>query len=194
MAFTSVEFALFCLIGVAVYYLMPKATRWIVLLALSYIFYLAGGVGMGAYLLFTTITTYISSRLIGSVKTPDRDASKEDKAKAKNRKRLYGTCCMVLNFGLLYFVKYWNFTLDFLHIPGSVLRFNILLPLGISFYIFQSMGYIIDLIRGKYEPEKISSGLHFSHHFSRRSHKVRLADLMSYHHSFSVQTTFRLII
>lgn len=154
MAFTSVEFALFAVCGVLLYYVMPKKTRWAVLLILSWVFYLAGGVGMGAYLAFTTVTTYLFSRLIGSVKTPAKDASKEEKARAKHRKRLFAACALILNFGLLYVVKYWNFTLDLLKIPGSVMRFDFLLPLGISFYIFQSMGYIIDLVRGKYEPEK----------------------------------------
>ncbi len=154
MVFTSVEFALFVVLGVIFYYIMPKRTRWAVLLILSYIFYLSGGVGAGAYLLFTTITTYVFSRLIGGVRVPGKDASKEEKARARAKKKMYAACVLALNFGLLYFVKYWDFTLDLFKVPGSALRFNILLPLGISFYIFQSMGYIIDLVRGKYEPEK----------------------------------------
>ncbi len=154
MAFTSVEFALFVPAGVMFYYIMPPKTRWAVLLILSYIFYLAGGVGMGAYLVFTTVTTYIFSRLIGGVKTPEKGATKEEKAKAKRKKQAYAACALVLNFGLLYIVKYWNFTLDLFKVRGDILRLDILLPLGISFYIFQSMGYIIDLVRGKYPPER----------------------------------------
>ncbi len=151
MAFTSWTFALFVGAGVLLYYLFPKKLRWSVFLLLSYGFYLMGGVGMIGYLLFTTVSTYVLGRLIGGVK---KGETKEEKNKQKKKKRLFAAIALILNFGLLYFVKYWNFTLDLINVPGNILRFNILLPLGLSFYIFQSMGYIIDLVRGKYEPEK----------------------------------------
>ena len=152
MAFTSVEFAFFVAAGLLIYYLIPKKFRWVVLLVLSYVFYLSGGIGIAGYILFTTITTYILGLLIGGVKL--KGNSKEEKARAKKKKKIFAAAALILNFGLLYFVKYWNFTLDLFNVPGNILRFNIILPLGISFYIFQSMGYIIDLVRGKYEPEK----------------------------------------
>lgn len=152
MAFTSVEFAVFLVLGVLLYYIVPKRFRWIMLLLLSYTFYLSGGMGVLGYILFTTITTYACGCFIGNVKK--KGESKEEKAKIKRKKRLYAAICLILNFGLLYFVKYWNFTLDLINVPGNILRFNILLPLGISFYIFQSMGYIIDLVRGKYRPQR----------------------------------------
>lgn len=151
MAFTSLEFIVFLLLGVAIYYAMPKRARWVVLLGISYIFYMAGGVGAVSYILFTTISTYIFGMLIGMVK---KGETKEEKLMAKRKKRTFAAINLVLNFGLLYFVKYWNFTLDLINVPGNILRFNLLMPLGISFYIFQSMGYIIDLVRGKYSPER----------------------------------------
>ena len=121
------------------------------MLVLSFVFYLCGGIGTGAYILFTTISTYISGRIIGRFQ---KGETKEEKFQNKKKRKLVAGICLFLNFGLLYFVKYWNFTLDLLHFPGEILRFNILLPLGISFYIFQSMGYIIDLVREKYKPQK----------------------------------------
>ena len=151
MAATSLEFAVFSAIGVIFYYIIPKNLRWIVLLLLSYIFYISGGIGMLFYLLFTTVTTYIFARAIGKVK---KGETKEEKLKAKRKKRIFASLALILNFGLLYFVKYWNFTMDLIKVPGTIMRVDILLPLGISFYIFQSMGYIIDVFRGKYEPEK----------------------------------------
>lgn len=152
MAFTSVEFAVFLLVSVVLYYVIPKKLRWIMLLITSYAFYLSGGIGALSYILFTTITTYACGCLIGNVKK--KGETKEEKAQIKRKKRIIAAACLILNFGLLYFVKYWNFTLDQMKIPGNILRFNILLPLGISFYIFQSMGYIIDLVRGKYRPQR----------------------------------------
>ncbi len=151
MAFTSIEFIVFLILGVALYYIMPKRIRWAILLLVSYIFYLAGGVGALGYILFTTVSTYIGGLLIGNVK---KGETKEEKIRAKHKKRTFAGIVLILNFGLLYFVKYWNFTLDLINVPGNILRFNLLMPLGISFYIFQSMGYIIDLVRGKYPPER----------------------------------------
>lgn len=152
MAFTSIDFLIFLLVSVLAYYVIPLRFRWIMLLLASYGFYLSGGVGVLGYILFTTITTYLCGCLIGSVRS--KGETKEEKVKIRKKKRSIAAVCLVLNFGLLYFVKYWNFTLDMLRFPNDVLRFNLLMPLGISFYIFQSMGYIIDLVRGKYPPQK----------------------------------------
>ncbi len=152
MTFTSAVFLLFIVICVGVYYLCPKRFRWITLLVFSYVFYLWGGIGVLGYILFTTVTTYLTGVCIGSIKP--LDDTKESRKRAKRRKKNLAALVLVLNFGLLYFVKYWNFTLDILHVNARVLRFNILLPLGISFYIFQSMGYIVDLVRDKYPPQK----------------------------------------
>ena len=152
MAFTSVAFAVFLILSVTIYYVFPQKLRWTVLLLVSYVFYLSGGVGVLGYILFTTVTTYLCGIFIG--RFGSNAQTKEDKLKAKKTKRFFATIALFLNFGLLYFVKYWNFTLDALKIPADILRFNIIMPLGISFYIFQSMGYIIDLVRGKYAPQK----------------------------------------
>lgn len=149
MAFTSTTFAVFLLAALVGYYIAPKKKRWVLLLIFSYIFYLSGGIGVLGYILFTTLTSYLFG--LGISKAGE-DTS--DKKRAKKKKRSLAAIVLLLNFGLLYFVKYWNFTLDLIRIPGTVLRFNLVLPLGISFYIFQSMGYIIDLVRGKYKAEK----------------------------------------
>lgn len=152
MTFTSVSFAVFLIAAAAIYYIFPQKIRWTVLLAASYVFYLSGGTGVLGYILFTTATTYLCGILIGGCE--GKAQTKEEKLKTKKTKRFFAAIALFLNFGLLYFVKYWDFTLDILKIPGDALRFNIIMPLGISFYIFQSMGYIIDLVRGKYAPQK----------------------------------------
>ncbi len=61
------------------------------------------------------------------------------------------------NFGLLFFFKYWNFSAEAINklLPnGNLPVFELILPLGISFYMFQSIGYVIDVYRKKYPPEK----------------------------------------
>lgn len=154
MAFTSAAFALFTAAGLFVYYLLPKKARPYCLLALSYAFYLSYGVGILGYLLFTTLSTYVAALLLER-DFPKRDGE-EEKAYKKRRKHHRNRICaagLILNFGLLYFVKYWNVTLDALRVPESLLRVDLFLPLGISFYIFQSMGYLIDVKREKIAAE-----------------------------------------
>ena len=152
MTFASAGFAIFVLAGLIIYYAVPDRQKWPVLLFLSYTFYLSRGLAVGGYILFTTLTTYFCGVLIGNVNKSE--ASGKDKKRCKRKKRIYAAVALLLNFGLLFFVKYWNFTLDLLRVPENILRVDILLPLGISFYIFQSMGYIIDLVRNKYKPQR----------------------------------------
>lgn len=152
MTFTSSAFLLFLFAAVLFYYVSPRQIRWFILLVFSYVFYLWGGIGVLGYILFTTLTTYIFG--LGIAKCGKGAETKEEKKKAKKRKKLLCAMALVLNFGLLYLVKYLNFTLDLIKYSGTALRFSLIMPLGISFYIFQSMGYIIDLVRGKYEAQK----------------------------------------
>ena len=60
MSFVSLEFIMFVLFSLVLYYVMPAKVRWIALLVVSYAFYLIGGGKAVAYVLFTTLTTYLS--------------------------------------------------------------------------------------------------------------------------------------
>lgn len=155
MSFTSGTFIVFVLAALAAYYLAPRRFRWVVLLAASYGFYLAGGPGAVGYLLFTTLTTYLAGRVLGALNDRRRALPKEDRAgqdRVKRQKKLAAALTLLVNFGLLYAVKYLDFTADLLHLPRPGL--DLVLPLGLSFYMFQSVGYVIDCYRGKLPPEK----------------------------------------
>lgn len=166
MSFVSLEFIIFVLASLALYYFMPAKIRWIALLAMSYTFYLIGGKETIIYLIFTTCTTYLSGRVISALneklkKLKTIELKKEEAEKQQKRiklqKRLMVAFAAVSNFGLLFFFKYWNFTAEILNgvIDGGRLPiFNLILPLGISFYMFQSIGYVIDVYRNKYMAEK----------------------------------------
>lgn len=156
MSFTSGAFILFVPAALAVYYLAPRRLRWVVLLLASYGFYLAaGGVGAVDYLLFTTLTTWLAGRALGALNERRKALPGADKAGAeriKRRKKWVTALALLANFGVLYAVKYLNFTADLLRLPRP--GFELLLPLGLSFYMFQSVGYVIDCYRGKYPPER----------------------------------------
>lgn len=155
MSFTSGAFLAFLLVALAAYYLAPAWLRWVVLLLASYGFYLAGGVGAIGYLLFTTLTTYLAGRALGALEQRRKALPREDKDGAqrlKRRKKWVVAVTLTVNFALLYTVKYLGVTAKALGLPQP--PFELLLPLGLSFYMFQSAGYVIDCYRGKYPPER----------------------------------------
>lgn len=157
-----------------VYFLFPlKKQKWVVLLAASYVFYLFAGYKYVAFILFTTISTYLIALWIEKITTSSKAVIKQNKAdwsreqkkkykdKIKTRKRLVMALCLVLNFGILAFLKYYNFFAGSLNdvmgsfgIGFSAPTLSLFLPLGISFYTFQSMGYIVDVYREKTPAER----------------------------------------
>ena len=143
MLFSSLLFILFFLpIFLLIYYLVPFKFKNITLLAFSLIFYAWGEPKYILLLIFVTLLNYICGLII-------------DKNDNKKVKKLVMIICIILNISLLGFFKYTNFIIDNLNSLG--LKFNILniaLPLGISFYIFQTMSYTIDLYRNKVKVEK----------------------------------------
>lgn len=174
MSYTTLKFLVFVAVVWAVYFSFPvKKYQWTVLLAASYWFYLLAGYRYAAYILLTTGTTYLSALWMDDIaqktkrvleenkKTWDRDQKKAFKAQTKQRKRSIATATLVLNFGILVFLKYFNFfsgslndLLGDLGVSFSVPTLKLILPLGISFYTFQSMGYVIDVCREKVEAER----------------------------------------
>ena len=145
------EFLIFVGIAVIGYYLIPKRFQWIWLLIFSYIYYASSGIKILFFLLYTTITTYGTGRLL------DRVNHKElPRNEAKSRKRRILIGCLLLNFGMLAVLKYTNFAIENVNaiFHAGISFQKLILPIGISFYTFQSMGYIIDVYWGKYEAEK----------------------------------------
>jgi D-alanyl-lipoteichoic acid acyltransferase DltB (MBOAT superfamily) len=173
MLFTSYSFIIFIALLFIVYYIIPKKYQWMLILGASYLFYCFTGVKYLLYILLTTISTYVVSRKIdnlqqiqsGYLTLHKEELSKEEKkaykASIKSKQWKWLLFCMLLNFGVLAVIKYTNFAIANINFisqavgSGRQLSFwKLALPMGISFYIFQTMGYIIDVYRGKYAPEK----------------------------------------
>ena len=118
MSFLTIVYFIFLFLGLGAYYLMPEKLRWVVLLVMSYIYYLSFGVSGVFYLLFTTITVYVLGRVLEMVQSEasayltqnksslTREEKKSYKDKIKRRKRLSVVAAVVLNFGMLSIVKY----------------------------------------------------------------------------------------
>ncbi len=165
MSILSFEFLGFVLGVVVLFYSMPVKLRWVVLLLASLGFYAVAGWQSMAYLLSVTAITYLAARLMEKLRGNETDAlSAEDKAAAnraaKQRKAVL-LLALVLALGALLFIKYFDVAKDGLNslfsLAGwhlTIPSFAILVPLGLSYFTFQSVGYIIDVYRGKYAPQK----------------------------------------
>lgn len=160
MSITSLSFLALVAGGLVLYYLCPKGGRWVVLLALSCVFYLSGGWGAGCYLLLTALTTWAAGLALGRLNAaldalPAGEGRRAAARGPERGKRLTVLFVLLANFGLLYAVKYWDFTASLAGGLGLTLpTLDLLVPLGLSFYTFQAVGYVIDTYRGKVEPEK----------------------------------------
>ena len=146
MLFNSVDYLLFFPIVVLCYFIFPHRLRNFWLLIVSYFFYMNWNAGYALLLAGSTIITYVSSLLIGYCQ--------ENGKKTGAKWSVF--ICLFLNLGLLFYFKYTNFFVEnlnrafsVLHVGKQIPAFDILLPVGISFYIFQALGYTIDVYRGK---------------------------------------------
>lgn len=134
MNLASLEFAAFAGLLLLAYYRIPAKHQWKLLLAAGTLFYLRSGWQYFAFLLFTSLSAFFT------VQKMEKNKASFPKPEAKQKNRPILMLCLVLNFGLLFFCK------ACLLIPGTFLSLG--LPLGISFYLFQTAGYTIDVYRG----------------------------------------------
>ena len=155
MSFASLPFVGLVAAGVILYYLVPKRAQWLLLLAVSMAFYLAGGAKRAVWLVLVAGLTWLAGLLLekqNARPAPDKAA----KTAVRRVKKRICAACLVLCFGLLYLMKYWNFTASALPsaIGDKLPRWDFVVPLGLSYFIFQAAGYVIDVYRGKYPAQK----------------------------------------
>ncbi|MFN8393867.1 MAG: poly(beta-D-mannuronate) O-acetylase [Bacteroidia bacterium] len=143
MLFNSVHFLWFLPLVVMVYYLLPVRWRWGMVLVASYAFYIWWRVEFIALIVGTTLIDYWVGLQMGKREEP--------------RRRLpFLLLSLAVNLGLLITFKYLGFFASSLNaVAGTDLPvLNLLLPLGISFHTFQSVGYVVDVYRGRIDPER----------------------------------------
>ena len=176
MQITSINFLIFAGLGIILYYIFPVKHRWIMLLIWSLIFYVLGGWKYLPFMLITTVTIYLASVKIGKIyeepligdmpgKSSDisgssgnADSSSAAKARKvlknqqKKRARIWAILAIALNIGFLIYGKVMNY-LDG-HIYGGTLIDRYIIPIGISYYTFATVGYLLDVYWQKYKYEK----------------------------------------
>ena len=148
MLFNSVEYLLFLPTVVVCYFSTQYRWRWLLLLGTSYLFYAAWRVEYTLLLIISTLINYTIALQFS-----------HDLSMLQRRLLLAGS--LFFNLGLLFIFKYFNFfslSLHFFYTDLGIYHepfiIDLLLPLGISFYTFQTLGYIIDVYRGTINPEK----------------------------------------
>ncbi len=173
MLFVSYAFFGFLIVLFLVYYLIPQRFQWQVLLLASYLFYCVSGIKNLMYILVTTITVYIGAIYIEhnalqqkkylnehqtEMTKEERKAYRERRGKTRFRWLIVG---LVLNIGILTVVKYGNFLISNFNwiLKGTgndrqISFLTVILPMGISFYTFQALGYLIDVYRTTIPAEK----------------------------------------
>ncbi|MHC2992404.1 alginate O-acetyltransferase, partial [Pontibacter sp. HJ8] len=149
MLFNSAEFFIFFPVVVTLYFLTPFNRRWLILLLASYYFYMSWKPAYAVILVISTLIDYVTSRQMGRYSVEEKD---------KRRPWLY--LSLFSNLGILLLFKYYNFFNESardialaLDVPYAMPAFELLLPMGISFYTFQTMSYTIDVYQGRIKPE-----------------------------------------
>ncbi len=146
MLFNSFQFLIFFPIVVLLYYVIPDRFKNVWLLLASYYFYMSWNAKYGLLLLFCTLITYGASRVLEGT---------------REKKKAVFIVSLIMVFSVLVYYKYFNFLIDniryFADTFGMSLKldnYDIILPVGISFFTFQSAGYLIDVYRGDTKAEK----------------------------------------
>ena len=158
MLFNSVQFLVFFPLVIAVYYLVNYKWRWLLLLVASYIFYGSWKIEFLSLIVISTLVDFYVAKQL----------SQTDNTHKRWKYLLVSLSC---NLGMLLFFKYGSFlanlTLPFAPIPDwrkeqllGFLSFD--LPVGISFYTFQTTGYTIDILKTKSNQKNIWGSLHFT--------------------------------
>jgi D-alanyl-lipoteichoic acid acyltransferase DltB (MBOAT superfamily) len=147
MLFNSLEFIFFFPAVVALYFILPHRFRWILLLAASYYFYMCWNYKYVVLILITTLINYLAGIGISGTKR-------------KALKVFYLTTGLVTSLGILFFFKYYNFfggsinqLFKHFNLFYELPAYNVLLPVGISFFTFQTLSYTLDVYFGKQKVE-----------------------------------------
>ena len=172
MSFTSYEFILAVAAVFVIYYTIPKRFQWLFLLGASYILYFTANPWYLVFISITTAVTFFSARKISSLSqektaylkenkaTLDREAKKAYKEVMKKKQKGFLWLALLVDLGLLIGIKYTNFMIENINgiitsvsNMGPISYFDIIMPLGISFYTFQTVGYLVDVYNEKYEAQ-----------------------------------------
>lgn len=156
MLFNSIDFMIFFPIVTLIYFLIPDRIKYIWLLVASYYFYMCWNAKYAVLIFISTVITYLSGIAIEYIK----NRYWEDKKKILYKKLIVGMS-FGANLAILFYFKYANFAVQTLgkvlsavNIQMDIPVFDVILPVGISFYTFQALSYTMDVYRDDIYAEK----------------------------------------
>lgn len=162
MNFVTIKFLVFFAVTVLLFFLMPQKHRWSVLLAASLVFYWNANPYYLIFLFVAILSTYFAALYMGAKdaaltakiesEKPDKETKKRMRSRTQASKRIACAAALIVSLGVLGVLKYYNFILS--NLVKNWTAVELILPLGISFYTFQAVGYCIDVYRGMCEPQK----------------------------------------
>jgi len=149
MLFNTIEFVIFFIIVLSIFVILKnRYFPHIFLLGVSYLFFYWSNNYLISLLIFSTILTFYAGKEIA-------------KSKSIRNKKVLLIFSLIGNLGLLGFFKYYDFAIAQFNILGNYINLadeipflNLALPIGISFYTFQTISYVLDIYRGQLEPSK----------------------------------------
>lgn len=148
MLFNTISFIYFLPVVIILYYLIPHKYRWIMLLAASYYFYMSWKIEYIVLIVVSTLIDYFSGLMM-------------EKIPEQKKRRPFLILSLLTNLGLLFSFKYFNFVsenvsyiLQQFNVLHNAPVMNLLLPVGISFYTFQTLSYSIDVYYGRQKAER----------------------------------------
>ena len=141
MTFNSIQFLIFFPVVTVLYFVLPQRFRWMLLLAASYYFYMSWNPSLVFLIAFTTAVSYAAALLM-------------HRTESKKVKKTWLIITLAACLGVLFFYKYFNFLsssvtglLRLFRLPVEDHLLDLILPVGISFYTFQTLSYVIDVYR-----------------------------------------------
>lgn len=170
MSIVSAEFLLFTVALTLFYFIVPKRFQWLIVLIGNLVFYAYAGIKYFLYVLLISGITYLmalkleavseeGTKLVSVTDTPE--AKKAIKAEILKKKKYFCGIAIVIAMGIWVVLKYGNFFIDNynalageIRVACTVNHISWVLPLGMSFYTFDAVGYLVDIYRGKYKSEK----------------------------------------
>ncbi len=143
MTFNSIEFLIFYPTVLLLYFLLPKVCKWPMLLIASYFFYAYYSPSLALLIFATTLVSWASSMII-------------ERSERPILRKFFLILALVVCLGVLFFYKYFDFLSESIALLFGKDPFllNLILPVGISFYTFQTLSYVIDVYRKEVKTEK----------------------------------------
>ena len=170
MSITSLTFLIFVLAVFCAYFIVPARFRWMVVLAANIVFYCWSGVPYFFYVAGASLAGWIAAVCIERItvngsrqasEIKDREVQKAFRQKVTSHKRIVCAIAVILVLGIWIVLKYGNFIISNLnsllrlfHVDKSIGLTSWVMPIGMSFYTFHIIGYVVDIYRKKYSAER----------------------------------------